>query len=436
LVYLVSPKFTATMRTSFFSIILLSAIATLSPADDKPKATSVSELVSRALEANPEVRFYEAEIAHARATRSTAGRPSNPELSLEIGRKRVSSSDARSNGLAFSAELAQPLEWPGRLGLRKAIANRDITLAELGLERFRFHLASRVRVLATTLAAQQDISAAAEEVATRHSALRDVLVQREPAGIAPQLEVVTVEAAALVAESHAATAAVAVQTALLELNQLMGRRPDTPIVVERSSFSLKAVPSLNQLLSAAMQNHYDLRILHAELEQQGFKVELAKNERYPAIVVGPFVERENGLEDETTGGIGISLPLPFWKSGKAEVTAAEARQTQAQASLGVAQREVERQVTESMLMFKTQQSRVSLWKGDAVAKFGEAAALADRHFRLGAVPMSTFVELQDKYLEAVEAVNEARSQTLEAALKLEELTGAPGSLIILNSSKP
>jgi cobalt-zinc-cadmium efflux system outer membrane protein len=216
----------------------------------------------------------------------------------------------------------------------------------------------------------------------------------------------------------------------------MGRRPDTPIVVERSSFSLKAVPSLNQLLSAAMQNHYDLRILHAELEQQGFKVELAKNERYPAIVVGPFVERENGLEDETTGGIGISLPLPFWKSGKAEVTAAEARQTQAQASLGVAQREVERQVTESMLMFKPQQSRVSLWKGDAVTKFGEAAALADRHFRLGAVPMATFVELQDKYLEAVEAVNEARSQTLEAALKLEELTGAPGSLIILNASKP
>jgi cobalt-zinc-cadmium efflux system outer membrane protein len=322
----------------------------------------------------PEVRFYEAEIAHARAARSTAGRQSNPELSLDIGRKRVSSSDARSNGLAFSAELAQPLEWPGRLGLRKAIANRDITLAELGLERFRFHLASRVRVLATTLAAQQDISAAAEEVATRHSALRDVLVQREPAGIAPQLEVVTVEAAALVAESRAATAAVAVQTALLELNQLMGRRPDTPIAVERSSFSLKPVPSLNQLLSAAMENHYDLRILHAELQQQGFKVELAKNERYPAIVVGPFIEREEGLEDETTGGIGISLPLPFWKSGKAEVTAAEARQTQAQASLGAAQREVERQVTESMLMFKTQQSRVSLWKGDAVAKFGEAAA--------------------------------------------------------------
>lgn len=424
------------MRSPHFSITLLTAITTLSVASENSHVISVSDLVSHALQANPELRFYEAEITHAKAARSTAGRPSNPELSLEFGRKRVASSDASTNSLAFSAELAQPLEWPGRLGLRKAIANRDIILAELGLDRFRFHLASRVRVLATTLSAQQDISAAAAEVAARHSALRDVLVQREPAGIAPQLEVVTVEAAALVAESHAATAAVAVQTALLELNQLMGRRPDTPIVVERSPFSLKPVPSLNELLSAAMENHYDLRILHAELEQQGFKVELAKNERYPAIVVGPFLERENGIEAETTGGIGVSLPLPFWKSGKAEVTAAEARQTQAQASLGVAQRKVEREVTESMLMFKIQHSRVTLWKGDAIAKFGEAATLADRHFRLGAVPMGTFVELQDKYLEAVEAINQARSQTLEAALKLEELTGAPGSLVNLNSPNP
>ena len=102
---------------------------------------------------------------------------------------------------------------------------------------------------------------------------------------------------------------------------------------------------------------------------------------------------------------------------------------QAQATLNSEQREVERQVTESMLLFKTQQSRFALWKGDAIDKFSEAAALADRHYRLGAVPMGTFVELQDKYLEAVESIAEARSQALESALLLEELTGAPGSLI-------
>jgi cobalt-zinc-cadmium efflux system outer membrane protein len=43
--------------------------------------------------------------------------------------------------------------------------------------------------------------------------------------------------------------------------------------------------------------------------------------------------------------------------------------------------------------------------------------------------MSTFVELQDKYLEAVEAIHSTQTEALEAALTLEELTGAPGSLI-------
>jgi cobalt-zinc-cadmium efflux system outer membrane protein len=88
-----------------------------------------------------------------------------------------------------------------------------------------------------------------------------------------------------------------------------------------------------------------------------------------------------------------------------------------------------------MLLFKTQQSRVVIWKSDGIAKFSEAAALADRHYRLGAVQMGTFIELQDKYLEAVESISEAQSQALEAALTLEELTGAPGSLITLNTPK-
>jgi len=419
---------------SYFSLFFL-ATTVLTAAAGKPSPISIPDLVSRTLAANPEIRFYEAEIAAARAGVITVGRQSNPELSLQTGPKRVSSSEGRSNGLVFSAELAQPIEWPGRLGLRKAIANRDLALAELGLERFRFHLASRVRVLATTLAAQQDIADASGEVAARYASLREVMVQREPAGIAPQLEIVTIEAAALVAESGAASAKVSVQKALLELNQLMGRRADTPLMVKRPVLDLKSAPKLDALLASAMRNHYELRIRHAELEQQGFKVELAKNERYPAITVGPFVEveRTRKFEDETVAGIGISIPLPLWQNGKAEVTAAQARQVQAQATLAVAQREVERLVTESLLLYQTQQSRLALWKGDATAKFSEAAALADRHFRLGAVPMSTFVELQDKYLEAVEAIHSTQTEALEAALTLEELTGAPGSLVTVKN---
>jgi cobalt-zinc-cadmium efflux system outer membrane protein len=56
-------------------------------------------------------------------------------------------------------------------------------------------------------------------------------------------------------------------------------------------------------------------------------------------------------------------------------------------------------------------------------KFHEAAALADRHYRLGAVPLGTYVELQDRYLDAVEAFVSTQAEAIAAGLKLEELTG-------------
>jgi hypothetical protein len=47
-----------------------------------------------------------------------------------------------------------------------------------------------------------------------------------------------------------------------------------------------------------------------------------------------------------------------------------------------------------------------------VQKFREAADLADRHYRTGAVPIATYVELQNSYLDAVEALLDTQRETL------------------------
>lgn len=415
------------MPRLLLSLLLLCALCS-NAAAETPKR-SVDALVNEVLARNPEIAFYEAEIAAAKAGRSVAGKLQNPELNLDIGRKRVSSGAGASEGLAYSASLAQPIEWPGRLGLRKAIANGDIALAELGLERFKFHLASKVRVLAYTLTAHQDFSNSANEVADRYYDLKEVLVQREPAGIAPQLEVTTIEAAAIVAQARAAKADIEVQKALLELNQLTGLRADSPLIVTRAPFTLAELPSAETLLRNTAENNYDIRIRRSEFEQQGFKVQLAENERYPTFTVGPFISQEKADEKETVIGLTFSVPIPVWDNGKANVSTAQARQMQAEATLNAAQREVEKKVMESVLLFRSHQKRLGLWKEGGVKKFSESASLADRHYRLGAVPINTYVELQDKYLEAAEAINEAQAEALEAALQLEELTGTPGSIV-------
>jgi cobalt-zinc-cadmium efflux system outer membrane protein len=413
------------------NLILLAAVVrsacagTNEPAAVATNAITLDALVGEALENNPELNFYRAEIASARAGRKSAGLLSNPEISGSVGQKtaRDFASGMSAEGVAWSVSVAQPFEWPGRIGLRKAIANRDIELAELGYARFKVALAGRVRALAYGLFAAQEKEVAAGEVAERFKALREVLVQREPAGLTPLLETRVIEATELTMQRKAADAELATQAALLELNQLRGVPVDTRLSVVRTALAFRPPEELRALVALALTNNFELRLRAVELAQQGFRVALAKNERFPAISVGPTVSVENALERERIIGVGVSFPLPLWNRNTASIETAKARQMQAETSFAVSQRAVERKVAEAALTYETKLREMSQWRPDAVDQFKEAAELADRHYRLGAVQVSVYVELQKQYLEAVESLLDTQKEALEAAQNLESLTG-------------
>ena len=394
-----------------------------------PVPVTIDGLVTQALANNPELKFYQAEIAAAKSSRSVAGKLANPTLSLDLGQKQIRNTDGRAEGVAYSVALAQPVEWPGRLGLRKAIADRDILLAELGFGQFRLFLAAKVKFLGYSLATQQANSAAATAVADRISSVKEVIVQREPGGIGPLLEMKILEASEVTFQRKASEAAVEMQKALLQLNQLMGRRADSALQVKRTEFDHSNTLLLPPLLDQAAQRNYAIRVRRAELEQQGLKVSLSKNERYPTFTVGPSVSHAQAGDRETVIGLSLSVPLPVWDDGRAAVTTSQARRMQAEAALQATFREVEREITEAWLILETQRKRLDSWQPDALATFAEAAQLADRHYRLGAVPISTYIEMQDKYLAATEAINATRLDVLRSSLDLEQLAGSADSKI-------
>jgi cobalt-zinc-cadmium efflux system outer membrane protein len=388
-------------------------------------AVTLDALVAEALERNPELKFYQAEIAAAKAGRKSAALWSSPELSGSVGQKTVRDRGLSAEGVAWSVSVAQPFEWPGRIGLRKSIANRDVELAELGLDRFKVALAARMRLLAYGLFAAQERAGAAREVAERFQALREVLVQRDPAGLTPLLETRVIEATELSMQRKASEATLATHAALLELNQLRGVPPDAHLSVGATHLAFRPSENPGTLFAMARTNNFELRVRVAELAQQGLRVDLAKNERFPAISVGPSISEERAGERERIIGVGLSFPLPLWNRNKGSIETAVARQMQAEVSLNVTEREVQRKVVEAALTYETKRREMAKWRPDSAQHFKEAAELADRHYRLGAVPISTYVELQKQYLEAVEGLLDTKKEALDAASQLELLTGLP-----------
>ncbi len=405
------------------SLFLFCLFALSTRADEASLTTEA--LVNASLAQHPELKFYEAELAAAKSGVRAASSLPTPEVAIDVGQKRVRDAAGAlvGDGTVWSVSVTQTFEWHGRLALRQAIANRQLDLAQLGLGRFRGELALRVRTLAFGLNAAVQRAAAVREVAERFTALKETFLAREPGGITPQLETRVIEAAELALQRRATDAELAVHAALLELNQLRGAAPAAPLKLTAPVLSFHDAPATDALLAAARENNFPYRARRADLAQQALAVRLAENERRPAVSVRPYFAQENAGGRGTTIGLGVSMPLPGGTRARSAVDVAEARRVQAEAAEFVAQRELERTVLTAAQTFSAKLAELRRQPADAAQKFRDAAALADRHYRLGAVPVATYVELQQSYLDAVEALLETERDALTAGLQLQQLTG-------------
>jgi cobalt-zinc-cadmium efflux system outer membrane protein len=307
--------------------------------------------------------------------------------------------------------------------LRKAIANRQIQLAELGFAQFRAALGARARSLALAVLSAQERARIARDVAERARQLAGTMVQRDPAGITPLLETRILEASAVTSQHRAADAQKELQAATAELNQLRGAPPQLEVAIARPELSFPPAPSLDEILASAQTNNFELKMRRLELEEQGFRVQLARNERFPSFTVGPFYSEERARDAETQVGIGVSIPIPVWNRNKGNIEFARARHAQAEASLQLAQRDVNRRVLDAFTSYKSALEQLAAWPTNAARHFQEAAELGDRHYRLGAIPISTYVEIQKQYVEAIEVILGTQVEADQAWGKLALLAG-------------
>ena len=406
------------MKTRLFALCLLTSSLAAAP-------VTVESLIQTAVSTHPELRYYEAQVEAAKGGKRQAGELKNPDLMTGVGNWRIRDLETGgvSDGPTWAVQLTQTFEWPGRLPLRKAIAQKDIELAELGLQQFRAALAARVKNLAWTILAAQQKTQAAEEVAARYKALADVLLQRDPAGVAPKFEARIVQANALNLGAAATAARNELASARFELNQLLGQKAGEPLEIQVERLTLNPPPPLEKLLVEARTKNFDLRARMIDVQQQGFEVKLAEHERWPTISVVPYVQRQVNTTRETQAGIGVSIPLPLWNRNKGAIETAKAREVQAEVMLTAQMRQLERDVAAEVSHYQIHVEELAKWPADLLESFRTAAAEADQHFRLGALPLATYTELQQQYIDSVSALLESQLNAVEARLELELLTG-------------
>ncbi|WP_353204311.1 TolC family protein [Sphingomonas sp.] len=413
------------MRTTVLMLLACCATPIAAQAQDAT-AISLDRLAQDVVANNPERQFYQRQIETAGVERAAAGRWADPEVVVEFGQRRATdpvTSSLLGEGTTYAVSIVQPIEFGGRIALRRAIADRQIDLAKLGLQQFDATLAARARTLGYGLFAADEKAAAARAVAGRMRTLARVIVSRDPAGPAPRLEAASLQASAIGAERSAASADAEANTILYELNQLRGAAFAARIRVIRPDMALPDLPSGAALAALATANNFELKALRAQFEQQGLRVDLARKPRIPVVSVGPYYDRARSDIQETNYGLRLSSALPLWNRQAGDVAAEQGRQAQANATLINAERRVARDVFEQAAQYDAKRDALGKWAGNTVDSFADAAADADRNYRLGAIPLTTYMQMQQSYIEATNAVLDTRREALEALLRLRALNG-------------
>jgi len=386
--------------------------------------TSLDGLVAEALAGNPEIKAFSAEIVATKGEWRTAGEWQNPEASTETGAKIVRDyhGNTLGDGIIWTLGATQTFEYPGRVTLRKAIANHQVALAELGLEGFRTALAARVRAAAFRATLGKAKASAADEIAKRFDELATVLSQRPAAGVAQQADVRIIEANAIALKRRPLEAQREMQSAIYELNQLRGARVDSPLALPNIDLTLRPLPSVSTLLATARERNYDVRTRVLELEQQGYKIRLALNERWPAVRVGPVAHNERADTNEYLFGVTASLPLPLWNMNTGKIETERARAAKVKAELMALIRDVERRVADAEFVYRSRREEADDLQKSVLPQLREAAETGDRNYRDGAIPLATYTELQKQYLDSIDAFTSAQAAAIEARQQLEQLT--------------
>lgn len=206
--------------------------------------------------------------------------------------------------------VTQPFDLFGNREAARAVADRDVALAELAIEGFEQALDYQVSQLYRTLQYRQDLLLAA--LFSRDLAARflDVATRRVRAGAAPDVDLVRAETESFRAQGQEREAALQALRACRELGEAMGETGwETFTVPERLPGVLFA-SSERELLALAAEHRVDLRAFDQLAARFSAESRRDRQRRRP-VVSGEVAIKQEDAETIEYGGVRVEF-TPLW----------------------------------------------------------------------------------------------------------------------------
>ena len=404
-----------TLTLSLVTIFVMSVSASLA-ADT---SGTLEAYLREALAANPELAAQFHRVKASRKMSPQVGALADPKLSYT---EYVTSVETRTGPQERALVLSQAFPWPGKLTLRKNIADEQAQTAfyryealqrqvvrSTGLAYFDYaYLGQATKVTSENLELLRQLVPTVDEKIRGGGDLSTSLrLQVEMARVEDQLQALKEQRAALSSRIESTLGRTPSLDKILPLPDLQSRVP--PL---RPSDSLEASTRSHPLVEAAKSG-----VLSAELAER-----LSRKSPLPDINVGANVIDIGDGGDTALGlTVGISIPLQFGKY-RAEKLEKEALTSAARANVESVEQMLIANLHRAIQAWREADKRLDLFREKLLPTAGQALEGTEESFRNDKASLTDLIDAERTLLDLQLMNQRALAAAHKAALEIRVLT--------------
>jgi cobalt-zinc-cadmium efflux system outer membrane protein len=394
-----------------------------SPSPSTPNRLSLEVATQILMDRNPLLLRERQSIAAARGALVDAKKIPNPEFQLSSESYPLFQSNPGPfiNNSETILEVSQTIETAGKRRKRTAIATQDVQVSESSLQDVirQLKLELKSRYFAVSLAkAQYDL---AQQILSEYDKVVKVNEARYKQGEVSGFEFSRLQTERLRFFSDVIDSELQLKNSKAALLELLGADPgamdfDVTDTLNAAPLSL----SLQDLQEQALQARADLTAQRERVERGSRALTFQKAQAVPNIT--PSFGYKRNLTQNAVA-FGVNIPLPLFNRNQGGIAQANAQFEQQRYEQTRVELEVRRDVQQAFNSVQAQNQRVEALQKTYVPSAQRARDIAESSYRLGALELIGFLDVQRAYREALRSYNQALFDQSAAVALLEAAIG-------------
>jgi outer membrane protein TolC len=394
----------------------------------KSEPAKLADLLSEAERNNPQIQAAKQEWQSLQHVPTQVATLPDPQVALQqvnVGSPRPFAGFTNSDFAYIGLGISQDFPYPGKLKLRRELANKDADVAEQKVQAMRQAILADLKMAYFRIAfltKQSVILEGDRELLDRMEQAAEV---RYRSGMGNQQEVLQaqLEQTKLLREVTANRLEAGKLQA--DMKRLLGRSQNSPNVVTEEIGESAVTRNFDELLSAAQMNNSQIAGAQKTVDRQYVAIEIAKKDFYPDFNAQFMWQRTDPSQYRAYYQFTIGARIPIYRKKKLqpELAQAEIDKSRAQSELEAQSQEVSSVLQQEYVAAEKSAELLKIYRDGLLP---QAKAELQAGFAAYQSNRQDFQALLTSFLDVLK-LDEEYWQTLsehETALgQMEELTG-------------